>query len=69
MIKGDFDKAIEANHKALEMNPNLALAHNNLAHAYARKKMYAPAIEHADKAVGLGLPVSVDLLEELSEHR
>ncbi|MDO9066740.1 MAG: tetratricopeptide repeat protein, partial [Chloroflexota bacterium] len=55
--------------KALELDSNLAVAHNNLALAYYYAGEYGLAIEHCDKARGLGYTISPKLLELINPHR
>ncbi len=59
--EGDFERAIECCQKALEKEPNLALAYNNMAVAchYAGKS--EEARQALQKAKELGYPVSEEL--------
>ena len=50
---GEFDHAITAFTKAIELNPNFAAAYNNLGLVYGKKGDYAQAIEMLDKAIEL----------------
>jgi len=47
----EYDQAIEANQKALEINPKHDKAYNNMGRAYDRKGEYDQAIEAYQKAV------------------
>ena len=49
----EYDKAIDAYRKALEMNPNYADAHNSLGSALYGKMMYAEAIREFEKTIAL----------------
>ncbi|MFH1035850.1 MAG: tetratricopeptide repeat protein [Pseudomonadota bacterium] len=64
-----INQGIDEFNKALALEPNLAFAHNNLATAYALKEEWALAIQHADIAVKLGLPVADVLMKKLAPHR
>ena len=50
---GRFDEAIEQARKALELDPSLAEAHNNLAAALAARGRVDEAIEHFRRALAL----------------
>jgi TolB-like protein/Tfp pilus assembly protein PilF len=50
---GQNDKAIEQYKKAIDLDSNFAKAHDGLADAYSRKKMYAEAIEEEQKFLQL----------------
>ncbi|RKY40452.1 MAG: hypothetical protein DRP81_09385, partial [Candidatus Omnitrophota bacterium] len=50
---GLWDKAISYHEKALEIDPNFAWAHNNLANALKDKGIIDEAIEHYQKAVSI----------------
>ena len=67
--KGDIDKSIEINKKALEIAPDFGLVHNNIAYAYYLKGEYQKAIAHCDKARELGFQVHPDFLKELEPYR
>lgn len=66
---GRVNQGIDEFNKALALDPNLGFAHNNLATAYAMKEEWAKAIQHADLAVKLGVPVADVLLQKLAPHR
>ena len=51
--RGDHDGAISALEKALEIDPNLAAAHANIAGVYQRRFRYGEALQHAEKAIDL----------------
>ncbi len=59
--EGDFEKAIECCQKALEKDPNLALAYNNLAVALHYAGRSEEARRALLKAKDLGYPVPEDL--------
>jgi len=63
--KGMYDEAIAECKDALEINPNLAEAHNNLAVSYYYKGKYKLAIKHCDRAIELGYEVHPELLKAL----
>ena len=50
---GDYDLAIEAFTKAIELNPNLAMAYSNRGGAYRDKGDYGRAIEDCTTAIEL----------------
>ena len=68
-MKGELDEAIQANLKALEISPEFAVVHNNLAIAYLQAGDPQSAIEHCDRAVALGYEVAPEILAELAPHR
>jgi hypothetical protein len=68
-MKGRIDDSIEANHKALELHPDFAPAHNNLVIAYLEKGEQNLAAQHCDKAVELGYDVAPQILAEIEEYR
>jgi TolB-like protein/DNA-binding winged helix-turn-helix (wHTH) protein/Tfp pilus assembly protein PilF len=45
------DASIQQSHKTIEMDPNFALAHNQLGQAYLQKQMYDEAIAELQKAI------------------
>jgi len=49
--KGMLDEAIAEFKKAIQINPNDAMAHNNLGNAYANKGMLDQAIAECKKAI------------------
>ena len=63
--KGEFEAAIRENLQALELNPNFALAHNNLIHAYRAVGDDESAKTHCEKALELGFQVNPELAAEL----
>lgn len=66
---GMVDEAINEYRQALALQEDFAGAHNNLAMAYFRKKEYALAIKHADRAAALGLNIDPAFLKDLLPHR
>ncbi len=52
--RGRLDEAIESYKKSLAINPSSAYAHYNLGLAYAAKKQFNVANEHAQQAYELG---------------
>ena len=67
--KGMCDEEIAEYKKAIEINPNDAITHNNLADAYYRKGEYSLAIKHCDKAIELGYQVDPEFLKALQPYR
>lgn len=65
----DLARATRAFEAELLVTPRYGRVHNDLAVAYYQQKMYARAIEHADKAVALGEPVHDAFLSALAPHR
>ncbi|NPB08777.1 MAG: tetratricopeptide repeat protein [Thermodesulfobacteria bacterium] len=59
--EGDFEKAIECCRKALEKDPNLALAYNNMAVALYYAGRHEEARKALQKAKELGYPVPEEL--------
>ncbi len=61
-----YSKAIESYQHALQLDPNLANAHYNLALAYLKTKQFDLANAHAKRAYALGasLPGLRNMLEE-----
>ncbi|MBI5522532.1 MAG: tetratricopeptide repeat protein [Desulfarculus sp.] len=66
---GRVNQGIDEFNKALALDPNLGFAHNNLATAFAMKEEWGKAIQHADLAVKLGVPVADVLMQKLAPHR
>jgi len=48
-----YDESIRQSRKTIEMDPNFALAHNQLGQAYLQKHMYDEAVVELQKAVQL----------------
>ena len=69
LMKGRIDDSIETNLKVIELQPEFAPAHNNLAIAYLEKKDYPNAVVHCDKAVELGYTVAPEIMDEIEQHR
>jgi tetratricopeptide (TPR) repeat protein len=63
------DESIETNLKALDIEPDFAVAHNNLAIAYLEKDLHELALQHIDKAVALGYEVAPEIQKELEPYR
>ena len=51
--KGNYDCAIEEYTKAIELNPNYAIAYNNRGVTYAKKSKYDRAVEDFNMAINL----------------
>ncbi len=62
--EGEPEKSIEANLKALEINPDLGPAHSNLAFGYLRGGLPEKAVIHGERALELmpGSPRAYQLL-------
>jgi tetratricopeptide (TPR) repeat protein len=69
LMKGMVEESIETSLKALEIEPNFAVAHNNLAITYIEKGEFRSAISHADRAVKLGYTVAPEILAILEPYR
>ena len=67
--EGNFEEAIACCQRALEKDPNLALAYNNLAVAYHYAGQKEKALEALKKAKSLGYPVSEDLEKAILEGK
>ena len=65
LMKGMIDKCIETNLKVLKLEPDFAIAHNNLAIAYLENGDTAQAIAHCDKAIELGYEVAPEIRSEI----
>lgn len=65
---GGFDTAITFFKRALDIKPDLAEAHHNLASTYYLKGDYKTALYHCDQAELLGHMVSPQLLELLAPY-
>lgn len=63
--KGSLAESVEASLKALEIRPDFAIAHNNLAAAYLDLDQKEKAREHVELAQKYGYPVHQDLLDKL----
>ncbi len=50
---GEYDLALDKLQRAIEQNPNLALAHNGIAYVYAQRKDPSRADEHYKRALRL----------------
>jgi len=68
-MKGLVKESVEANKKALKIEPDFSIAHNNLAVGYLELKDFKKAIEHCDKALAFGYDMPEDLIKELEPHR
>jgi Flp pilus assembly protein TadD len=53
VLARSYDESIRQSRKTIEMDPNFALAHNQLAQAYLQKHMYDEAVTEFQKAVQL----------------
>ena len=53
LIAHSYDESIRQGRKTIEMDPNFALAHNQLGQAYLQKQMNEDAITELQKAVQL----------------
>ncbi len=67
-MKGEDDRAVKAARKGLELSPDSALGHNNLAVALYFKGNYADAKNHLDKAKELGYSVDPNFVSSLQEN-
>jgi tetratricopeptide (TPR) repeat protein len=65
--KGDHDKALADFNKAIELNPNYALAYNNRGIAYFNKRDYEKAWDDVRKAQKLGCKVHPKFLKALRQ--
>jgi Flp pilus assembly protein TadD len=68
-MKGLVDECIETNLKVLELEPNFAIAHNNLAIAYLERGETEKAEKHCKKAVELGYEVAPEILKEIETNK
>jgi tetratricopeptide (TPR) repeat protein len=66
---GMYKYAIEYGNKAIELNPNLAAAHFNLAVAYYFEKERDLSLLHLEKAKSLGVNLPEDFLKTLEQNR
>jgi tetratricopeptide (TPR) repeat protein len=49
--QGKLDESVKAAQKVLEIDPNNAIAHNNLCAAFARGEKWAEAVQECEKAL------------------
>lgn len=63
--KGDYDMCLRVGKVLLGIEPESGLAHNNVAVAWFFKKDFAKALEHMNKALSCGYPVSPDFYSDL----
>ncbi len=68
-MKGLVEEGIKANLKALEIDPDFPVAHNNLAVGYLQTRDFDKALFHCDKAEALGYEVAPELKTELEPYR
>jgi len=64
--RGIFDKAIKEYNKALELDPNYGMVHNELAYLYLDIGDFSKAVEHLKKYVSLS-PGEANPLDSLAE--
>ena len=53
LLAHSYDESIRQSRKTIEMDPNFALAHNQLGQAYLQKQRNEPAIAELEKSVQL----------------
>ena len=53
MLAHSYDESIRQSRKTIEMDPNFALAHNQLGQAYLQKQMYDQAVTELQTAMQL----------------
>src|ERR1700675_2667722 len=53
LLARSYDESVRQSRKTIEMDPNFALAHNQLAQAYLQKHMHDEAVTEMQKAVEL----------------
>ena len=68
LMKGLIDESIKANKKTLELSPDFAVAHNNIALAYLEKGDKQQAEKHIKEAEKLGYEVEAKLLESIKQN-
>ena len=68
-MSGKIEDAIALYKKAIEIRPNYARAHSNLAVAYYSGGQYDLAITHCDRAVELGYRVDPGFRKLLEPYR
>ena len=64
-VHQDFEKSIEHNSKAIEIEPAFGMAHNNLAVALYNADKKDEAKNHVQEALKLGYPVPKEFLDVL----
>ncbi len=67
--KDMLNEAITELKKALDIDPNYAKVHRNLAIAYYKKGEFKSAIKHCDIAVEFGYKIHPKFLEDLEPYR
>ena len=53
VIARSYDESMRQSRKTIEMDPNFAMAHNQLGQAYLQQHMYGQAVVELQKAVQL----------------
>jgi Flp pilus assembly protein TadD len=66
---GQFDQAISDSNKAIELNPNLAMAYVNRGGAYAQKGQFDHTISDSNKAIELNPNLAMPMLRKVSLTR
>jgi protein O-mannosyl-transferase len=66
---GRNDDSIRMYQKAIELDPNYFLAHNNMAVMYYYNKQYGLAIDHVDLATQIGYEANQEFLNLLKPYR
>ena len=68
-MKGLLSEAVAANLKAIKIQPEFPIAHNNLAVVYLEQEEFAKAVEHGDLATKYGYEIPAAMKKELDAHR
>jgi len=68
-MKGMIDESIDTSMKVIAIEPEFAVAYNNLGIAYLEKGEYSLAVKNLDKAVELGYEVAPEILDEIKKYR
>lgn len=66
--KGDYEAAVAEHLRAVELEPEMADAHNGLAFAYYKLKEYELAAKHIKMAEQLGADINEELLAAIEDN-
>jgi Flp pilus assembly protein TadD len=67
IMEGNFDEALAAAKKAVKLEPDFPMSHNNLAVAYYYTKDFQAAKNSIAEAARLGYPVDPNFIKAVNE--